>query len=823
MKAKQKEKLLESVEVLSEAHKSYFGYLTDNQYELATNILIDCQQVAINMGGYIENLIGEGNKAVGYLEEYCEGLYVISQQMMNMDIIKQIDLLNASVIKIEKGIKDDIPNSKPEMIFLPYKASMWDSMESIWMAAKEHGEYDCRVIPIPYFDKNMDGSLGDIHYEGDRFPEYVSVEPWENYNVEVSNPEVVIIHNPYDNTNRATSVHPRFYSKIMKEHIGKLIYCPYFLSKETVQEHFCVNPGTMYADYVFVQSEHIRKQYIKYYKAFEKAYNIEGRLGSAEEKFIALGSPKIDKVRFFDKNKCVLPKEWKEIIGDKKIVLYNTHLLDMPRYVEAFFEKLKWVFNYFENSDKYVLWWRPHPLSEQAVKSMAKEYIERYKSLVEEYKRKKIGIYDDTEDLHRAIGIADIYYGSVSSLVPMFGVTDKPVILQNILCIGKNQEIIENELLFKTECHNRTYGVVKHTNMLISKKKDETEWSIECELPPEFAVMNSETGEVYVDGENIYFCSMIMGVVMIYNVTSKVFKKVQFEVYEKDMDNIFWKDTPIIGKFCINDDYIVAVPHRRSVIVVYSIKEERINYYTKWYEQIEDKLISNGNAYICIRMYSACIVGEYLYLVVAGNIEDVVCCISLTNMELINIYSPMNGGNLFYMEAITEGMWLQWFSGTKSSLILWNVERGILKNHDISEHIKRSDKRARLFVERDMIHVCPLGGDVDFYVSINDGEIKRICENNVNIKCEDNYDYVLTGMNKSELNDKIKKNYLSLIDSFGKDFYEERTFLLPDILEIIEMYSEENQSDYKNKYQKLFYMSDGTAGSMIYKKIVGLI
>ena len=41
-----------------------------------------------------------------------------------------------------------------EAIFLPYKASMWDSLESVWKAADADPECDAYVIPIPYYDKN---------------------------------------------------------------------------------------------------------------------------------------------------------------------------------------------------------------------------------------------------------------------------------------------------------------------------------------------------------------------------------------------------------------------------------------------------------------------------------------------------------------------------------------------------------------------------------------------------------------------------------------------------------------------------------------------
>lgn len=46
---------------------------------------------------------------------------------------------------------------------------MSDSLESIYLAAKADPHCDAYFIPIPYFDRNQDGSLGKIHYEAEGF------------------------------------------------------------------------------------------------------------------------------------------------------------------------------------------------------------------------------------------------------------------------------------------------------------------------------------------------------------------------------------------------------------------------------------------------------------------------------------------------------------------------------------------------------------------------------------------------------------------------------------------------------------------------------
>ena len=44
-----------------------------------------------------------------------------------------------------------------KIFFLPYKASMWDSLESVWKAAVEDKEHcEAYVVPIPYYDIDSD-------------------------------------------------------------------------------------------------------------------------------------------------------------------------------------------------------------------------------------------------------------------------------------------------------------------------------------------------------------------------------------------------------------------------------------------------------------------------------------------------------------------------------------------------------------------------------------------------------------------------------------------------------------------------------------------
>lgn len=164
----------------------------------------------------IDEIEGEGTSAVKELEYYCELAYQIYEKILQGEDVnprKLYKLLNKSYTNISNKIKYDIVEKK-EIVFLPYMASMWDSLESVWKRASEDPKVEAIVIPIPYYDKNSDGTLGNVHYEGSQFPDYVPIIHFDDYNFKANHPDEIYIHNPYDDMNTVTSVHPFFTQEI---------------------------------------------------------------------------------------------------------------------------------------------------------------------------------------------------------------------------------------------------------------------------------------------------------------------------------------------------------------------------------------------------------------------------------------------------------------------------------------------------------------------------------------------------------------------------------------------------------------------------------
>lgn len=433
------------VKILRDVHSTIRKTVDARNTEATMELLEQCQNCAISIGEMIEAAEGEGHPTVALLEEYCEMVYQIYEQVRQSKFPggnQAHNLLSGQLIRIGKSIKQDIKVRK-EAVFLPYKASMWDSLESIWKAADQDTCCDAYVIPIPYFDKNSDGSFREMHYEGDLYPDYVPVTDYRNYDFEARRPDMIFIHNPYDNNNYVTSVHPFFYAEKLKRFTDKLVYVPYFIlgeidpNDETALEniqHFCVTPGVIYADKVIVQSENMRQAYIK---VLTRAAGAHTRSYWAE-KILGLGSPKTDKVMETRKEDLEVPEEWLRIIRKedgswKKIILYNTSVSALLCHEEKMLRKMKDVFRVFKESrDEVALLWRPHPLMKATIESMRPQLWEEYEEIVREYREEGWGIYDDSADLNRAIAVCDAYYGDGSSLVRLCQEAGKAVMVQNV-------------------------------------------------------------------------------------------------------------------------------------------------------------------------------------------------------------------------------------------------------------------------------------------------------------------------------------------------------------------------------------------------------
>jgi phosphorylcholine metabolism protein LicD len=136
------------------------------------------------------------------------------------------------------------------------------------------------------------------------------------------------------------------------------------------------------------------------------------------------------------KEKADIPEEWKPYLQNrdgsyKKVMLYCTGAGKLLAE-EKMIKKLRENFDVFrENKDKIALIWRPEPGVYDTALLINKGLAEEYRSLVEWYKENEIGIYDDSDDLDRAVAVADAFYGDESSVTSLCVKKGIPAMIQS--------------------------------------------------------------------------------------------------------------------------------------------------------------------------------------------------------------------------------------------------------------------------------------------------------------------------------------------------------------------------------------------------------
>lgn len=456
MREMHKRQIEDFIKLLEQAHLEIKKAVNAQEYAVAMDLLGQCQEGAIGIGNLIEKEEGEGFVTVSYVESYCELAYGLYEELLQQqETEKQAEdpetaeettkraeekavqgtgrdtnqrtshaingkrickALRKSLIQIENSVKHDIQGRR-EVVFFPYKASMWDSLESVWMAADADPDCDAYVVPIPYYERNADGTLGTYHYEGNELPDYVQVVPYDTYNIENRRPDVAYIHNPYDQGNFVTSVDPRYYSSRLKKYTNCLVYIPYYATAGGMSEGQALCEAYFHVDYIVVQSKRIMK-------FFDPSI--------PEEKFLPLGSPKFDRVIRMCENPPKMPEQWKEKAKGRKVYFYNTSINGVLGNTEIFLKKMEYVFDCFEGREDACLLWRPHPLLESTFDSMRPSYRPWYDALKKRFIDGNLGIYDDTPDMTKTIALSDVYIGdSGTSVTSLFGIVGKPLFIFN--------------------------------------------------------------------------------------------------------------------------------------------------------------------------------------------------------------------------------------------------------------------------------------------------------------------------------------------------------------------------------------------------------
>ena len=736
MRRLQQAKIVELLKTLDEAH----GELKkQTSPDAVLALLADCQDFAVQIGEYIESIEGEGTHTATLLEEYCDIVYTASLSSSGTvdntaslssgdttnpttnpttaslssspdpnsshsnhtppDLKSSLKRLTKQMIKIENSVKNDLKPKKTEVVFFPYQLSMWDALESVYLAAKDDPDCDVYVVPIPYFEKSKDGMATIMHYDGDKYPDNIPITDWKAYDVETRCPDIAYIHYAYDDVTVNASVHPLFFSKRLREHTYMLVYVPYYVSNfNTVADYYGYLPGVCNSHRVIAQSEAIRQSFIGHYTRSDKQYGWGGQFGDAEEKFVALGSPKYDKVINAKREDFILPNEWERLIAGadekpdkkpnekpdkkpdekapteatKKIILYNTHMFSWINGGQQYFEKIRHVFNTFKNRNDVVLWWRPHPNTEVNFRTQRPALLDDYFSVVNDYREGGWGIYDDTPDLHRAITCTDAYYGDMSSLVTLYHSTGKPVMIQNVRVTDEeqNKNRVSSYNLF--DDGENLWFTAFAFNALLKMDKQTREIKYVDSFSDEDKSGVQLYGKITENNGKLFFSPFSAHEIAIYDVKAKAFEKKSIIEPKNTQKSTYMNHAKFwhIEKY---GKYIYLPGCSYPAIARYDTETGKMDYFTDWVKHV-DILANAGDVYF-LHGYA----DENKLLLPTCNANAVV----VFDMERCSseVYEVGNKKNR-YSNICFDGndYWLM--SRTNTPVVKWNPANGEYKEYD---------------------------------------------------------------------------------------------------------------------------------------------
>ena len=484
----------ECVDQLCDMTEQLFVTCSEENYEEAFALLPECQQLAVDMGTFIEEIKGEYRESVkltvSSIQKYCDALYALYQVLAGEDNILNEDaksdnvsnnntsnynILNDSVkndnhrmsdlniTELEDSIyelKDVVIEqvlARKEVLFLPVGSKEWNGFGDIYNAVTCKNDCDVYVVPLPLLFKDSLGRIKASNAETAQaaqefsYPKELMLTEWTNYDVKLHHPDRIYIQNPYDGENPCLTVPPGFYAKEIREYTDELIYISAFKVDEFHEsdyndiynmKHYVTAPGVIYADKILVQSENMKKQYVRKLIEFAgedtreawnnkvKVYYSDGGLG--------------DSIEY---NNSVNEADDDTVLHVKKKIFYCIGLNELSEHRDKIIESVKERFDIFEGSSDSIdvtvainpidinEWRKIDGKLAEELFALIHEYVDISGVITEGAQEKRLYEYwcrlieMRLEDYETIVHEHDAYYGSASPLVPMFVHEKKPVMI----------------------------------------------------------------------------------------------------------------------------------------------------------------------------------------------------------------------------------------------------------------------------------------------------------------------------------------------------------------------------------------------------------
>lgn len=387
----------------------------------------------------LDDCIYASNMIINFLfkednEEYYDIILKLNQcldlfQKLNNNYLKEKEIITKLnvILEIINNLYVEFCNLKVKRIvlFMPYKASMWTSLESIWKAACDDPNCNPMVVLLPYYELDEMGNKQKLCYEIEQFDKGINIINYKDIDLSKIRPDAIFIHNPYDGDNNLTRIPKEFYINNLKKYSQCVIYSPYFTLGPYGKTHKGIQyrtPGTYSVDKIIVQSKRVAEIF--------ESYN------HPKDQMIISGTPKTDAIVKRMRESVEIPKEWEEKLKGKKIFLLNTHLLYLPQgyfnpkpvgdYAQR---RHREIISAFVNREDCALIWRPHPLLRTVIETRFTECLPFLDEMEKIINNSSNCVIDNKSDYSISFNLSSAMISTYSSLINEYMITEKPVLI----------------------------------------------------------------------------------------------------------------------------------------------------------------------------------------------------------------------------------------------------------------------------------------------------------------------------------------------------------------------------------------------------------
>ncbi len=368
---KKKKRIIELIDTICEL----INYVAENAN---VEMLNDVTLALESLYSSIENSKSEEDLGTVF-EKINSVLSYLNSLDLNEITYEDLEELMGQIKDIEQTFLSSI-EIKLNIAFMPYNVTMWDSLESIYLACREDEDCVAKLVPIPYYDISQEEPV--FKYDLDKYDKDLEPIDFREFSLELEEPDVIYVHNIYDDGNILTTVQPDYYTSNLKQYTDMLVYSPYcipnFLKRNCKSKH-SYTFGALGAKNIdrFVSAGD-----------FVKEEGLQG--GVPKEKILNLGTPKFDSLIKNINQDFEYPKEWIEKSAGKRVVLYSTSInffvAQMNNKVNPITNFCDVIFKFsetlqqFTDNDIFVIW-RPHPLTRNYIAKIHPHFAEWYDHL----------------------------------------------------------------------------------------------------------------------------------------------------------------------------------------------------------------------------------------------------------------------------------------------------------------------------------------------------------------------------------------------------------------------------------------------------------